>query len=147
MKLWLQRLVLLLGLLPAALVSAQESGSTRYVGDIELQTESQLVSLLSRAESLLLDGQIGQGDEAAVVLVLHGPVLLSLLKTNYLDSKLLVDRAASLSALGVLDLKACRSWMGQNDVDASQLQPFVQTVSDGPAEVTRLIREQGYITF
>ena len=143
---WLRRFIVLLGLVFSVHASAEPDYS-RYVADIELQTQSQLIELLVRAETLLLDGKIGQEGEAAVVLVLHGPVLRSLLKPNYSDSKVLVDRAATLSALGVLDIKACRSWMGKNDVDAEQLQPFVQTVSYGPGEVTRLIREQGYITF
>ena len=143
---WLRRFIVLLGL-AFSVQASSEPDYDRYVADIELQTQSQLIELLARAETLLLDGKIGQEGEAAVVLVLHGPVLRSLLKPNYSDSKVLVDRAASLSALGVLDIKACRSWMGKNDVDAEQLQPFVQTVSYGPGEVTRLIREQGYITF
>lgn len=45
--------------------------------------------------------------EAKVTLVLHGPVLKSLLRENYLQNKNLVDQAASLSALGVIDVKAC----------------------------------------
>jgi len=107
----------------------------------------QLLGLLTRAETLFLEGRIGQDGETPVVLVLHGPVLRALLKPNYASSKVLVDRAASLSALGVVDVKACRSWMGDNGVDEAQLQPFVQSVSYGPAEVSRLIREQGFITF
>ena len=131
----------------ATLLLAEPPQATRYVADIELQSEAQLLELLSRAEVLLLEGEIVQEGDSAIVLVLHGPVLRSLVKANYAESKLLVDRAASLSALGVLDLKACRSWMGKNGVEASELQPFVQTVPYGPAEVSRLIREQGYVSF
>lgn len=147
MKHWLRRLIILLGLLPAIHGFSQDQVDGRYVADIELQNEEQLLLLLSRAETLFLEGRIGQEGQKPVVLVLHGPVLRSLLKGNYANSKVLVDQAASLSALGVVDVKACRSWMGQNQVQESQLQPFVQTVSYGPAEVSRLIRDQGYISF
>ena len=128
--------------------TAEPPEPIRYVAEIELQTASDLAALLDRAEALFLDGELSQttGD-APVVMVLHGPVLRSLLKPNYANSRALVDRAASLSALGVLDVRACRSWMTRHDVDERALQPFVRTVDYGPGEVRRLIREQGYISF
>ena len=142
-----QALFLLVMLFCLAAVAEQEAASpSRFVADIELQTEADLSALLVRAEQLLLDGGLTQ-QEGAVVLVLHGPVLRSLLRNNYVQSKTMVDQAASLSALGVLEVKACRSWMGQNDIDERQLQPFVQVVSFGPAEVSRLVEDEGYIEF
>jgi intracellular sulfur oxidation DsrE/DsrF family protein len=70
-----------------------------------------------------------------------------LLRQSYLENKQLVDLAASLSALGVVEIKACETWMGGNSVDPSTLQPFVQTVSYGPGEVRRLVNDEGYIRF
>jgi intracellular sulfur oxidation DsrE/DsrF family protein len=137
-----------LAVLWSLVVNAESPGLNRYVAEIELQTASDLATLLDRAEALFLDGELRQAaDDAPVVLVLHGPVLRSLLKPNYVNSRALVDRAASLSALGVLDVRACRSWMTRHDVDEKTLQPFVRTVAYGPGEVRRLIREQGYISF
>ena len=144
-RLW-QTLPLLVSLL-SPLAFSQDNATTRYVADIELQTEADLDEILSRAEQLLVQGEVAQGETAAVTLVLHGPVLRALLKPNYLKSKKTVDLAASLSALGIVEFKACRSWLGENELDESQLQPFVSTVSFGPAEVGRLVREQGYIDF
>lgn len=118
-----------------------------YVVDIELETVEDLRQLLERAEQLLAQGRVAVEGQAAVTFVLHGPVVRSLLRQNYLANKRTVDLAASLSALGVVDLKACRTWMGGNRVDETQLQPFVQTVAFGPGEVRRLVREQGYIYF
>jgi intracellular sulfur oxidation DsrE/DsrF family protein len=120
--------------------------ASRYVADIELQTDADLGDLLKRAEQLLVDGELSQQD-SALVLVLHGPVLHSLLRPNYASSKTLVNQAASLSALGVLEVKACRTWMGANGVNESQLQPFVKVVSYGADEVTRLVEQEGYIAF
>jgi hypothetical protein len=118
-----------------------------YVVDIELQTLPQFRELLERADQLLLAGQIPDDDEAAVVFVLHGPVLRSLLRQNYFDNRQTVDLAARLSALGVIDLKACRAWMRGANVGETELQPFVETVSYGPAEVTRLVKESNYVYF
>ena len=145
---YFRQALLLLGVLfcLAAVAEPDAASPGRFVADIELQTEADLSALLVRAEQLLLDGGLNQ-QQGAVVLVLHGPVLRSLLRANYVQSKPMVDQAASLSALGVLEVKACRSWMGQNDIDERQLQPFVQVVSFGPAEVSRLVEDEGYIEF
>ena len=108
--------------------------------DIELQTLPQFSELLQRADQLLLAGELPEDGEAAVVFVLHGPVLRSLLKQNYRDNRQTVDLAARLSALGVIDLKACQTWMRSASVDEADLQPFVQTVSYGGCE-TRNVSE------
>lgn len=146
----LRQFILLLGLLAAFSVSAQEpsaSPAPGYVADIELQTEDDLSELLGRAERLFLEGDLSQDGGTGVTLVLHGPVLRSLMRGSYRDSKAMVDQAASLTALGVVKIQACRSWLGKNGYRESELQPFVGVVSYGPAEVGRLVREEGYIAF
>lgn len=130
----------------ADLSTAASSPAPRYVADIELHSAADLSGLLLRAEQMLVSGEVTQ-QQQAVVLVLHGPVLHSLLRPNYPQSKALVNQAASLSALGVLDVRACRSWMAANNIDEAQLQPFVGVVSSGAGEVTRLIKTEGYIAF
>jgi len=125
---------------------AQVDGQ-RYVVDIELQTIEEFRQLLERAEQLLLEGVVPQDGVAKVTFVLHGPVVNNLLRRNYLDNKRTVDLAASLSAMDVIDVKACRTWMGGNDVSEEDLQPFIETVAYGPAEVQGLIKDNGYIYF
>lgn len=120
---------------------------SHYVADIELQTAAEFRELLVRAEQLLVAGQVATQDGSAVVFVLHGPVLRSLLRQNYLPNKDMVDLAASLSALGVVEIKACRTWMRGNRVEEAELQPFVETVPYSLAEVHRLVQERGYIYF
>ena len=145
----LQRYVFLLGIALACSAFGQESpltSTSRYVADIELETEADLSELLTRAGKLLLEGKVTQ-EQGAVVLVLHGPVLKSLLRPNYAQSQAVVNQAASLAALGVLEIKACRSWLGNNGVAEEDLQPFVGVVSYGPAEVSRLVEDEGYIFF
>jgi len=128
-------------------IVAQEVPEQKYVADIELQTTEEFRQTLIRAEQLLVEGVAPQGGEAAVTFVLHGPVIKDLLRENYLANKDVVDLAASLSALGVVSIKACRTWMGGQSVDEGELQPFVETVSYGPGEVRRLVKEESYIYF
>ena len=144
----LRRYLILLGLILSIPALGQQAvqTSSRFVADIELETEADLSELLSRAGQLFLEGKVRQED-GAVVLVLHGPVLNSLMKPNYAQSQAVVNQAASLAALGVLEVKACRSWMGQNGMNEEDLQPFVEVVSYGPSEVSRLVREEGYLFF
>ncbi len=140
---------LALSLLLSAAAYSQEAvdGDVRYVADIELQTLDQFHQLLTRADQLFLEGKTASDSDAAVVFVLHGPVLRSLLRQNYLDNRETVDLAARLTAFGVIDLKACRTWMRGASVSETDLQPFVETVSYGPGEVKRMVRESGYIYF
>lgn len=118
-----------------------------YVADVALQTDVQFLQLLERAEQLLLAGLPLPDNDARVVFVLHGPVLKSLLRQNYLDNKRLVDLAAALSALDVIDVKACSTWMSYNGIAETELQPFVQPVAYGPALVERLLKESNYLYF
>ena len=136
-------------IMPSPTAFAQEGGDEqpRYVADIELQTLDQFHQLLVRADELFLAGKTSSDGDAAVVFVLHGPVLRSLLRQNYLDNRETVDMAARLTAFGVIDLKACRTWMRGASVSETDLQPFVESVSYGPGEVQRLVRESSYIYF
>jgi intracellular sulfur oxidation DsrE/DsrF family protein len=118
-----------------------------YVAAIELHTTAELHAVLERADQLLVDGVALQTEPASVTFVLHGPEVRSLLRQNYLQNKATVDLAARLSALGVVDIKACETWMGGNGVNPDNLQPFVGTVNYGPSEVRRLVEEEGYIFF
>lgn len=155
---WLPRILCVLSLLvPAAL--AQEAidqdrearnsvpQEQRYLVDIELQTAMEFLDLLTRAEQLLVAGADIADDEAKVSFVLHGPVLRNLLRENYVANKKLVDLAASLSALNVIEVKACRAWMGANGVSEQQLLPFVETVPYGPGAVKAMLKEQNYLRF
>jgi intracellular sulfur oxidation DsrE/DsrF family protein len=118
-----------------------------YVADIELHTAEEFQVLLGRAEQLLILENSFPEDEAKVTLVLHGPVLKSLLRENYLQNKALVDLAASLSALEVIDVKACSTWMAGNNITPENLQPFIEIVAYGPSEVERLVKDRGYLYF
>lgn len=118
-----------------------------YVADIELQTADEFRQLLERAEQLFILEESFKQDQAKVTLVLHGPVLKSLLRENYLQNKAMVDLAARLSALEVIDVKACRTWMTGNDISSDKLQPFIEVVAYGPAEVGRLVNDRGYLYF
>ena len=124
-----------------------EEARTQYLADIELHTAAEFRSVLLRAEQLLESGALSLNTPVPVTFVLHGPEVRILLRQNYLANKSTVDLAASLSALGVVTIKACETWLGGNSITVGELQPFVGTVPYGAAEINRLIEEQNYLYF
>lgn len=126
---------------------ADDPGEQHYVVDIELQTAEQFHDLLSRAEQLFLEGAALPAGEAKVSFVLHGPVLKNLARERYVANKKLVDLAASLSAMDVIEVKACRTWMQHNGMSESQLLPFVETVPYGPGAVEAMLKSENYTRF
>lgn len=129
---------------------AQQEGFTlgeHYVVELEVNTAEEFRSVLLRAEELLQQGALAIDASTPVTFVLHGPEVHILLRQNYLANKPTVDLAASLSALGVVQIKACETWMGGDGIAVEELQPFVKTVPYGPAEARRLVNEEGYLSF
>ena len=146
-KLILSLALALAGAVPLAASAQQDSSASHYLAEIVLHTEEEFFGVLQRAEQLLLQGEVDQSGQPQVAFVLHGPEVHLLLKQNYSKHREVVDLAARLSALGVVDIKACRTWMGSNGIDEEQLQPFVSTVPFALAETRRLVEEEGYIYF
>ena len=124
-----------------------EAAGQRYLAEIEVHTADEMLSILQRTEDLLQQGAIPLDGDPRVAFVLHGPEVYVLLRQNYFDNKEVVDRAASLSALGVVEIMACETWMGIKGIDPDELQPFVATVPYGPAEERRLVKEENYLRF
>ncbi|MFT4615710.1 MAG: intracellular sulfur oxidation DsrE/DsrF family protein [Bacteroidia bacterium] len=145
----LRWLALALALLLPLGAGAQEvvHETALYIADIALETPEEFSQLLDRAEQLLLAGVNIPREQSQVSFVLHGPVLNTLLRGNYLDNKRLVDLAASLSAMRVIELKACRTWMSSNGIQDAQLLPFVETVDYAPKAVRALVRDESRIYF
>lgn len=142
-------LVVLLTMVATTPMFAQNAPAEKqyFVVDVELQTAVELQQLLERAELLMLEDRVLPDGDAQITLVLHGPVLRSLLRENYRQNKDLVDQAASLSAMEMIDVKACNSWMASNSINPEDLQPFVEAVAYGPAEVQRLLNDTRYLNF
>lgn len=136
----------------SALLQAQPAlvageGSPGYLANIETHSSAELNGLLLRAEQLLSSGKFISGSDTPIAFVLHGPEAKSLLAQSYKKNMALQDLAAKLSAFRVVDIKVCKTWMGSEGLDESQLPPFISTVPFGPVEARRLIDKQNYIYF
>jgi hypothetical protein len=113
--------------------------------DVSVHSLEELRILLDRAEELAMRPQ-PQGEQAGVVLVLHGPEVEFFAISNYPRYKDVVDQAARLDAFDVVDVKICRSMMEKLGVEREEIPAFIEQVPYGTGEVERLVRE-GYVYF
>jgi intracellular sulfur oxidation DsrE/DsrF family protein len=133
------------GALYAEVMLAAGDSENLYLARIQVHTSAELAGILKRADVLFSAEQLDTSEP--IVFVLHGGEGRAFLRQSYASNKDLVDLAAKLSALEVVDIRVCETWMGGQRIDASELQPFVDTVPYGPAEIKRLRGEQNYIYF
>ncbi len=144
---WLVVLVLCCSGSPvfADVMRAAGEDDNHYLARIEVHTAAELLGILSRADQLFTTRQLDTAEP--IVFVLHGAEGRAFLRQSYANNKTLVDLAAKLSALQVVDIRVCETWMGGQHIDSEQLQPFVETVPYGPAEVKRLRSDENYLYF
>jgi len=117
----------------------------RVVLDISVHTEEELRVLFDRAGQLAAELQPA-GQEASIVLVLHGPEVEFFSTRNYNSYREIVDQAARLDALDIVDVKICQTMMEVRGVERDDIPTFIEQVPQGPAEVDRLVTE-GYVYF
>ncbi len=132
-------LVLVSLLLPTTLAMAADA-TFRYYFDTAPTTLKDLDTLLS---DLASDSERKVPDTPLVVM-LHGDHANVFVRENYAANRKRVDQAALLDAYGIIDVKMCATWMRLNDIQASDIPPFIDTVPFGPGEVDRL-RKNGYL--
>ena len=124
---------------------AEGEAPLRAVLDISVHTIEGLKVLFDRAEELAMRPQ-AQGEEASVVLVLHGPEVEFFSIGNYEKYKDIVDQAARLDAFDVVDVQICQTMMDVHGLERDDIPSFIEQVPFGPGEVERLT-QQGYVAF
>ena len=133
------------------LITADSKIVTGYVARINLDKADQVYEALQRAEAYFqtkqqLDTQPSKA-VPPIAFVIYGPDVGMFFKQNYSTFKPIVDLAARLSALEVIEVKVCQVSYEREGLDKSTLFPFVSTVPFGPAEISRLLDDQSYDLF
>jgi intracellular sulfur oxidation DsrE/DsrF family protein len=100
---------------------------------------------MERAEKLAGTPRKDEQD-ASLVLVLHGPEVEFFSTRNYLSYKDIVDQAARLDALEIVDVKICQAMMAVKGIARDDIPAFIEQVPNGQVEVDRLVSE-GYVYF
>jgi intracellular sulfur oxidation DsrE/DsrF family protein len=130
---------------PLADTPLPEAGPGRAVLDISVHTLEELRVVLERAGELAMKPR-PPGEEASLVLVLHGPEVDFFAIKNYEENKEIVDEAARLDAFDVVDIRICQSMMEARGIGPDDIPSFIEQVPYGPGEVERLV-EEGYLYF
>lgn len=117
-----------------------------YLARIGFNDPEQVAEALMRVEGLY-DFDAGDLLSSPVAIVVHGPEVSIFQKENYQEHKEIVDLAARLSALGILDISVCEIRLNREGGDKDSVYPFVGTVPFGPTEVNRLLDEENYVYF
>jgi intracellular sulfur oxidation DsrE/DsrF family protein len=117
-----------------------------YLARIEQNDPEEVKRALLKAEQYYLDNNMSPA-LPIIAFVLHGPEVEIFFRDNYRRYKPIVDLAARLSALKVVDIKVCRTRLRFLESDAAELFPFVGSVPFGPAEIERLSGEEDFVYF
>ena len=117
----------------------------KIVLDISVHTLEGLKILFDRAEELAMAPR-PKGEDASVVLVLHGPEVEFFAIKNYDEYRDIVDQAARLDAFDVVDVRMCQTMMGERGIEQNDIPSFIELVPYGPGEVEQL-KQEGYVAF
>lgn len=109
----------------------------QYMFDVSDHSQKELVALLQRADEIAGVDSPG-ADELDIALILHGPDIGWFAKQNYQENKELVDLAARLDALEIIDLKICQQAMQQYGYLEDDIPAFIDRVPYAPDEIQRL---------
>jgi intracellular sulfur oxidation DsrE/DsrF family protein len=113
--------------------------------DISVHTLEELQVLLDRVEELTHSAGQSTGPDS-VILILHGPEVEFFAAGNYPQYKDVVDQAARLDALDIIDVKICQTMMNVRGVARDDIPAFIEQVPNGLQEIDRLVK-QGYVYF
>ncbi len=130
------------GIAPSGAQGLQPGSKIQAV--VRLHTAEELQALLTRAEEL--SRSVDYRNNEPVRLVLSGDEIAIFVRSSYRGNKALVDLAARLDAFNVVELKVCQNWMARNQVETADLPAFLDPVTNGAEEVTRMQLE-GYASF
>lgn len=144
MILRLSAVTLLATLIGSAVLLAPTAGWTepRTFLEVSPNGRDDLDALMTTLEDYLDEG-LPMTDP--VVIILHGSEARSFTSQGYSRNRMLVDRAALLSAYRLIDVRMCETWMSENDVKAGDIPAFVETVPYAPEEIEKLEAE-GYVS-
>ncbi len=117
--------------------------NTRYFFDVTEHTTAELEELLERVQ-MVIETAPETFDQLEIVMVLHGPDINLFTKPNAQQNRKLVDLAAKLDALKIVDMRVCEVTMDKLGVSQSDLPPFIESVPFAPDEFKRL-KDEGYI--
>ncbi len=114
-----------------------------YLLDVSDNNPTQIKELLDRAEKLSTTSNPSEKANR-IVMVIHGANVELFDKKNYLQNKSLIDQAARLDALNVIDFKICQTAATSRGINATSFPSFLEIIFFSGYEIDRL-ETKGYV--
>jgi intracellular sulfur oxidation DsrE/DsrF family protein len=131
---------------PVSPIASEYDAAQGLIARLDFEQADQIIEALLRVEAYYEQQGFAES-HPPVAFVIFGPPVALFFKHNYGKNKQIVDLAARLTALKVIDVKVCEFSYQAEGLDSKNLLPFVSTVPFGPDEVTRLVEEERYNYF
>lgn len=114
----------------------------QFVFDTSKYTATELLAFLERADEVA-GMSLAEFDDLNIAVVLQGSNIAMFARQNYEYNKKLVDLAARLDALRVIDLKICQHDLYSFGFSAGDFPAFIDRIPQASAEMQRL-EDAGY---
>lgn len=118
-------------------------GNKSYLFDISEHTIGELESLLLRTREIT-ELDMREYPDLEIVMIIHGPDIDWFTRQNQERNRELVDLAAKLDALEIIDMKVCEKTMQGRGIKPDDIPAFIEPVPYAPDEIKRL-NKAGYI--
>lgn len=109
----------------------------QLIVDVTAHSREELMALLERADEVATLAA-PDFDGLDIALILRGPDIGWFARENYEENKPLVDLAARLDALNVINMKICQRAMSEYGYTEQDSPQFIDRVPFGPDEMDRL---------
>lgn len=118
--------------------------NTQYMFDVSNHSREELLTVLKRADEIATTSS-SELKQLNIALILHGSDVAWFSRQHYDKNKELIDLAAKLDALEVIDMKICQQSMQKHGIADEDIPAFIERVPYAPDEITRL-QGSGYFT-
>lgn len=109
----------------------------QFVLDTSRYSATELLAFLQRVDEIA-SMSLSDFDELNIAFVLQGDDIALFVRQNYEQNKELVDLAARLDALRVIDVKVCLHDLAYFGFNTEDLPAFIERIPHGRDELTRL---------
>lgn len=116
-----------------------------YVFDVSKHSQEELLAALKRADEIATASS-EDFKKFNLAIIVHGPDVSWFDKRHYEQNKELVDLAAKLDALDVINMKIDQESMAKHGILDENVPTFIDRVPFAADELTRL-QDSGYFTF
>ena len=118
-------------------------GNKSYLFDVSNHSIEEMEALLARAREI---SQFDSNEykDLDIVMILHGPDIDWFTQQNQEKNMKLIELAAELDQLEIIDMKVCETAMDKRGIKREDIPAFIESVPYAPDEMKKLLQD-GFI--